>query len=155
MKYPTFFFSFFFFLSPIWALQLPAVFGNQCCQFPVTYVARMRQFSRCSHAIIDRKDREVEIGGAGEIIKRSQSVTHRLLSANTEEDQTGPCSETPHNNSRSLTHIHILYVNRGKCVWGMKKCKRVASAQPFETLIFFRETDRSRSGDERRLFFRV
>ena len=57
---------------------------------------------RCSHAIIDRKDREVEIGGAGEIIKRSQPVTHRLLSANMEEDQTGPCSETPHDNSLAL-----------------------------------------------------
>lgn len=51
------------------------------------------------HAIIDRKDREVEIGGAGEIIKRSQSVTHRLLSADTEEDQTSRRPETLHENS--------------------------------------------------------
>jgi len=34
-----------------------------------------------AHAIIDRKDKEVEKGRAGAIIKRSQSVTHRLLSA--------------------------------------------------------------------------
>lgn len=41
-------------------------------------------------AVIDRKDREEGIGGAGEIIKGAPSVTHRLLSAKTEEDQTSP-----------------------------------------------------------------
>lgn len=88
-----------FFISSFGLCSCQLSLGNQCCQFPLTCVVRMRRFSRCSHAIIDRKDREVEIGGAGEIIKRSQPVTHRLLSANMEEDQTGPCSETPHDNS--------------------------------------------------------
>lgn len=41
-------------------------------------------------AVIDRKDREEGRGGAGEIIKGAPSVTHRLLSAKTEEDQTRP-----------------------------------------------------------------
>lgn len=57
-----------------------------------------------AHAIIDRRDREVGIGGAGEIIKRAQSVTHRLLSANTEEDQTSARSETLHEHSHTLQH---------------------------------------------------
>lgn len=111
VKIPHFFVS----VSPIWAVQLPAVTGNYCCQFSA-YIVRTRSFSVSTHAIIDRKDREVEIGGADEIIKRSQSVTHRLLSASTEVDQTSPCSETPHDNSLFLTHIHILYMNRDKCV---------------------------------------
>lgn len=79
-------------------------------------MVRTGRFSLSAHAIIDRKDKEVEIGSMGEIIKRSQSVTHRLLSVNTEEDQTSPFSETPHDSSLFLTHIHILYMNRDKCV---------------------------------------
>lgn len=63
-----------------------------------------------AHAIIDRRDREVGIGGASEIIKRAQSVTHRLLSANTEEDQTSARSET-RTLSHSPAHIHTRYRN--------------------------------------------
>lgn len=75
------------------------VFSSRCL-----CVLKTWRFRDCIHVITNRKDREVETGGVGEIINRSQSVTHRLLSANTEEDQTSPCSETPHDNSLSLTN---------------------------------------------------
>lgn len=64
-----------------------------------------------AHAIIDIIDKGVKI--AGEIIKRSQSVTHRLLSANMEKDQSCnvACSQMTHDNSLSLsnTHLHSVY----------------------------------------------
>ncbi len=114
------------------------LYANSCCQFAAACMVRTRRFSHSAHGIIDRKDREVEIGGA-EIIKRSQSVTHRLLSVNTGEDQTSLSSDTPHDNSLFLAHIHILYMNRDKCVWAIKKCKSLSKSH------FYPETDRSRS----------
>lgn len=90
----------------------------------------------------------MEIGEAGEIIKRSQSVTHRLLSVNTDEDQTRPCSETPHDNSLSLPHIHMLYMNRDKCECAIQTCKnryplRFLHQCNLLNLYFYPEIDRS------------
>lgn len=38
--------------------------------------------------LLTEKDKKSEIGATSGIIKREQPVTHRLLCANTEEDQT-------------------------------------------------------------------
>lgn len=58
------------------------------------------------------------IGGAGEIIKRAQSVTHRLLSASTEEDQTSARSETLHEHSHTLQHTFTRGIETGKSMSG-------------------------------------
>ena len=58
---------------------------------------------RVEMILLIEKTGKVETGGVDEIIKRSQSVTHRLLSVNTEEDQTSLRPEMPHDNSLSNT----------------------------------------------------
>lgn len=71
---------------------------------------------------------EVEIGGVGEIMKRSPSVTQRLLSASLEEDQTNLRSEARRENSREHAFL-CCFMNIDRCMSCMKSA---AVAQPFE-----------------------
>lgn len=51
-------------------------------------------------------------------------MTHRLLSANTEEDQTSPSTETPHDKCLSPTQPRMLCMNREKRARAIKTHKK-------------------------------
>lgn len=84
---------------------------------PVNYVGfylQLLQLSRAHMLLLTGGGREVEIGGVGEIMKRSQSVTQRLLSASTEEDQTNPRSEARHENCHEHAFLYC-FMNTDQC----------------------------------------
>lgn len=94
----------------LFVMELCLRFAAGCLQKATSL---LMSYGDYAHAIIDRRDREVGIGGAGEIIKRAQSVTHRLLSANTEEDQTSARSETQREHSHTLQHTFRCGIETG------------------------------------------
>lgn len=88
---------------------------------PVNYVGvffksylQLLQLSRAHVLLLTGGGREVEIGGVGEIMKRSQSVTQRLLSASTEEDQNNPRSEARHENCHEHAFLYC-FMNTDQC----------------------------------------
>lgn len=114
------------------------------------YMLRTRRFSQSAHAITDTKDREVEIGGAGKIIKRSQSVTHRLLSVTARGRIKSVQALRRHMTTLSLsnTHSHTIWI--GISVYEQyRSVKRSMHRHSLLNPYIYPETDGSRSGTAR------